>query len=120
MEKHFGIIRPEWTVLICLKFKDGVTAKDIREITEQPGNTVSRAVNSLDQKGLITKQSDENDGRRTLLYITDQGAAIYHDIMRIFEEGEKKMTSCLSSTELKQLDTLLDKMCRHVLNWPEA
>jgi len=38
MERDFGIIRPELTVLMCLSFQRNVHARDICEITEQPSN----------------------------------------------------------------------------------
>lgn len=117
MEKEHGLIRPEWTVLICVKFRGGITATDIREITEQPGNTVSRAIASLQKKNLVRKQVDIDDARRTLLFLTTNGAGQYDAIMKLFQEGERKMTECLSSGELKTLDQLLDKLCRHVPEW---
>ena len=55
MEKTHGIIRPEWTVLICLAFRDGLNPRDICEITEQPRNTISRATAALVAKGMITR-----------------------------------------------------------------
>ena len=39
MEKDFGLIRPELTVLMCLSFQSDVHARDICEVTEQPSNT---------------------------------------------------------------------------------
>jgi len=59
MEKEFGLIRPELTVLICLNSNQTCTSKDICEITEQPSNTVSRAVGSLEKKGHISRTTDE-------------------------------------------------------------
>ena len=117
MEKQFEIIRPEWTVLICLHFKNGCTAKDICEITEQPSNTVSRAVTSLAQKKYIERKTDTKDARRSLLYITKLGKAFYADVMGLFVEGENNLIDCLSDEERTQLDLILDKMCRHVPDW---
>lgn len=117
MEKEFGIIRPEWTVLICLYFRDDLNPRDICEVTEQPRNTVSRAVASLEAKGMLAIRDDPKDARRKKLQITAAGRAIYERIMPIFEEGEKKMLDCLNSEERAQLDGLLDKMCRAVPRW---
>ena len=119
MEREYGIIRPEWTVLICLNFRDGTTAKDICEITEQPSNTVSRAVTALTEKGLITRKTDKQDARRSLLFITAVGQQLYDNVMQIFISGENKMISCLSPKEHAQLDLLLEKLCRHVPKWTE-
>jgi len=117
MEKEFNLIRPEYTVLICVNFKSGCNAKDISEITEQPSNTVSRAVTSLLKKGFIDRQTDPNDARKSMLAMTDEGEILYKKIMDTFVTGEAHMTACLSKKELQQLDSILNKMCRHVPNW---
>ncbi|SMF47704.1 DNA-binding transcriptional regulator, MarR family [Tistlia consotensis] len=117
MELEHGIIRPEWTVLICLSFRDGLNPRDICEITEQPRNTVSRAVTSLTRKGLIVPAADPADARRKVLRITEAGRAAYERIMPMFVEGERKLMACLTERERGDLDRLLDKLCRAVPGW---
>ncbi len=117
MEREFGLIRPEWTILICLNFQDGVNARDICEITEQPRNTISRAVRTLSEKGLISYKTDPGDARRTVLLLTQEGKQMHERIMPMFEEGERRMLACLTASEQQQLDGLLDKLTRAVPNW---
>lgn len=117
MEQEFNIIRPEWTVLLCLMFKDGIAQKDICEITEQPSNTVSRAVNSLIKKGHIKREVDAKDGRRAVLQITSSGQKLHNQIVPMFIEGEKKLLTPLSEEELSSLNQILEKLCRDVPNW---
>lgn len=117
MEQEFDIIRPEWTVLLCLMFKDGIAQKDICEITEQPSNTVSRAVNALIKKGHIKRETDAQDGRRAVLQITSSGQKLHDAIVPMFVEGEEKLLEPLNEHELKLLDQFLEKLCRNVPNW---
>ena len=117
MEMEFGIVRPEWTVLICLIFRDGLCARDICEITEQPSNTISRAVTSLEQKGHIRSETDAGDARRKNLFLEPSGRDLHDRIMPMFEDAERKLIGCLTDKEKKSLDQLLDKMARHVPNW---
>lgn len=117
IEQEFGIIRPEWTVLICLRFQDGISQKDICEITEQPSNTVSRGVRSLEAKGHVQRSSDPKDGRSAVLKITESGRTIHDSAMQICIEGEAKMMACLNDQDRADLDRLLNKMCRAVPDW---
>ncbi len=117
IEREFGIIRPEWTVLLCLNFRDGLNARDICEITEQPSNTISRAVNTLQEKGLIVSRPDHADGRRALLYITEKGQRLHDTAVPLAEEAERKLLECLDADEVRQLDGLLEKLARAVPNW---
>lgn len=117
MEQEFGIIRPEWTVLICLSFRDGLNPRDICEITEQPRNTISRAVAALVGKGLVSRDEDPKDARRKLLHITDRGRQIYEAIMPMFVERERRMLEHLDAEERRQLDQILEKLCRAAPSW---
>ena len=111
------MIRPEWTVLICLAFRDGLNPRDISEITEQPSNTVSRGTASLVTKGLITNKPDPEDARKRCLFLTRKGRDIYEEAMAICVEAEREMLACLDDNELKTLDRLLDKLAHAVPDW---
>lgn len=117
MEREFGLMRPEWTVLICLAYRDGLNPRDICEITEQPRNTVSRGVAALVRKGLVRQEADEADARRTLLWLTDEGRATHDTVMPMFVEGEERLAAVLTEEEHTTLRTLLDKLCRSVERW---
>jgi DNA-binding MarR family transcriptional regulator len=117
IERKFGIIRPEWTVLLCLNFREGANARDICEITEQPSNTISRAVNSLQKRGLIVSKPDRSDGRKAMLHLTEAGQHLHDEIVLLVEEAEGKMVACLSADEIETLDGLLEKLARAVPEW---
>ncbi|MEM7722591.1 MAG: MarR family winged helix-turn-helix transcriptional regulator [Pseudomonadota bacterium] len=117
MEREHGIIRPELTVLVCLAYRDGLNARDICEITEQPSNTVSRAVASLMQKGLVSRRDDRSDGRRKLLFLEPLGRQTYDEVMATFEMAETELTACLSQQEREMLLDCLDRMARDVPRW---
>lgn len=117
MERDFGLIRPEWTVLVCLVFRDGLNPRDICEITEQPSNTVSRAVTALQAKGMISRRDDPEDARRTRLYLKPAGRKMHDAVMALFVQAEREMTAVLSPDEKDILIRLLDKMGRDVPRW---
>ena len=88
MEREHGIIRPEWTVLVCLAYRDGLNARDVAEITEQPSNTVSRGVASLVAKGLVARRPDPADARRGLLqHLLPEGRRVHDAVMATFVAG---------------------------------
>lgn len=117
MEKEFGLIRPELTVLICLSYKPGSNARDICEITEQPSNTVSRAVVSLEEKSYITRSRDNLDTRRIKLKITARGQAVHDDLMKMFTQAEEVLLEHLTQKEADRLNSLLDKLARSAPKW---
>ncbi|MDX1784570.1 MAG: MarR family winged helix-turn-helix transcriptional regulator [Roseovarius sp.] len=119
MEREFGLIRPEWTVLICLVYRDGLSSSDICEVTEQPSNTMSRAVSSLLAKGMISRRVDAADGRRKLLFLEPPGRMQYDVVMAWFQQAEEHLTATLSSDERDLLEKLLDRMGHDVPRWQQ-
>ena len=117
MERETGLIRPELTVLMCLSYRSGLNARDICEITEQPSNTVSRAVSSLVEKGYVTRTRDAVDTRRNVLAITADGEAVHDRVMASFAEAERVMLETLEPGEVEVLTRLLDKLARDVERW---
>jgi DNA-binding MarR family transcriptional regulator len=117
MERDFGIIRPELTVLMCLSFRENVYARDICEMPEQPSNTVSRAVASLEKKGYLTRSRDTVDTRRQVLNITTTGQKLHDQIMDNFKTAETRMLACLTNEEVQGLQSVLDKVARNVGAW---
>ena len=117
MERETGLIRPELTVLMCLSFRRNLNARDICEITEQPSNTVSRAVASLEKKALITRKKDAEDTRRQVLNITREGQTLHDRLMVTFSKAETRMLETLTSDEISVLEGLLDKLSRDVDRW---
>ncbi|WP_166486191.1 MarR family winged helix-turn-helix transcriptional regulator [Jannaschia sp. CCS1] len=120
MERTTGLIRPELTVLMCLNFQRDLHARDICEITEQPSNTVSRAVSSLEKKGYLSRQRDHLDTRRQVLNTTAEGTDVHDGIMESFAVAEARMLDVLSQQERVVLEGLLDKLARSVEDWRVA
>ena len=117
MERDLGIIRPELTVLMCVSFRKDVNARDICEVTEQPSNTVSRAVASLEKKGLISRTRDQVDTRRQVLNITDAGQTVHDTVIAEFEAVETRFLAVLGEEEQQVLLRMLDKIARSVDDW---
>jgi len=117
MERETGLIRPELTVLMCVSFQPDVNARDICEITEQPSNTVSRAVTSLVDKRYVKSERDEIDTRRRVLNITAKGQKALDGVMDMFATTEATLLEKLSASEVQTLTMLLDKLSRDVARW---
>lgn len=114
IERDHGLTRPEFSIMICLGLRDRMSAIDIAEITRQPENTISRGVALLLGKDLIEKLPHAQDGRRFELSLSEKGREVYDTLILLMEDVNDQMIACLSRTELKQLDGILDKMCAAV------
>ena len=113
-EQEYGLTRPEVTILFCLAYSDGINAKDVAEVTRQPKNTLSRGAVTLEKKGLIVREVDREDRRRSILRVTEKGADLYAKIIPLYEECERRMLTPLTDRELAELDLLMTRLCNHV------
>ncbi len=120
IEMEFGLTRPEIVILLALYFREGITASEFCEFSGHLKAGVSRAVIVLEKKGFVRRQTDPSDNRRQLLFLTAAGREMYQRYIPMLRARERAMLECLSKSERRQLDRLLDKLGAHVPNWAKA
>jgi G:T/U-mismatch repair DNA glycosylase len=67
-------------------------------------------VDELESKGLLERQSDDNDRRRYALRLTEKGTATLQAIGRIAREHQQAVLAALSEEEQRQLAGLLQRV----------
>ena len=103
----------EYDVLFNLSRQDGHRLR-IRDLSRhllltQP--SVSRMVDRLVAKGLVTKESDPGDGRGTFVCLTDAGYALFRRVAVSHAESiDRHVGAALSTEELEQLTALTDRI----------
>ncbi|MGU3645320.1 MarR family winged helix-turn-helix transcriptional regulator [Microbacterium sp. C23T] len=102
----------EYDVLLTVTRADDLTAR-LRDVTanmliSQP--SVSRLVDRMVARGLITKCADPDDGRGALVHATDAGASLFRRIASAHGRAIAERMSLLSDDELCQLRDLTAKL----------
>ena len=103
----------EYDVLFNLTRQEGRRLR-IRDLSRhllltQP--SVSRMVDRLVAKGLVTKESDPGDGRGTFVCLTDAGYALFRRVAVSHTESiNRHVGAALSPDELRQLESLTDRI----------
>ena len=64
-------------VIFTLGDTDGMTCKDIGDITLITKGTLTGVVDRLEEKGLVERWSVEGDGRKTIVALTPRGERVY-------------------------------------------
>jgi DNA-binding MarR family transcriptional regulator len=71
---------------------------------------LTKVLNNLEQRGLITRQPDSEDKRSRIVHLSPEGLALIEEAMAaVLETNEKVFSSIYSDEERKQLDVLLSK-----------
>ncbi|WP_345800281.1 MarR family winged helix-turn-helix transcriptional regulator [Microbacterium sp. AZCO] len=104
----------EYDVLLTVTRADDMTAR-LRDVTanmliSQP--SVSRLVDRMVVRGLISKCPDPDDGRGALVRATEDGASAFRRIASAHGKAIAERMSVLSDDELDQLRELTAKLRR--------
>ena len=111
-DERFGLTIPGWRVVATLGQQGVGTARDIAAHGMMHKSTVSRAVSALEERGLVTRQPNPEDGREELLALTSRGREIYEALAPEALAFEERLTEVLSPAEQAQLFDLIDRLDR--------
>lgn len=105
-----GLTLPQLYVLTTLGLQgDMPLGKLGRELLVTKGN-ITPIVDHLERDGLVIRDQDQSDRRKTWVRLTPKGRLLVGDIIAAYEEEFVPLMSCLSQDELRQLSHLLKKM----------
>jgi len=73
----------------------------------------SRAAQALLDQGLVSKEASAIDGRGVVLSLTSEGVQVWRRLMKVIRDRNDEIVGCLSASERKTLDALLDRLVEH-------
>jgi DNA-binding MarR family transcriptional regulator len=102
----------EYDVLFNLSRAPGRAAR-IRDLNRrllltQP--SVSRLLDRIAARGLVTKSDDPRDARGTIVTLTEEGAAVFRRVGSRHAAAIAELMSALDDGELRELARLTDKL----------
>ena len=106
--QSFDIAPEQRATLEIIKYESDVNQTKIANILGKDKTTISRTLNSLENKGFITKSA--KDKRTNLIEITQKGEIILNDSASCVKTFRKNLTSKLDNEELNKLIVLLEKV----------
>src|SRR5215831_5163291 len=74
-----------WRVLAALRDKDGRRMGNLSATTSIEVSTLTRLVDNMEKKGLVTRRRDAQDSRAVLLHVTAAGKQLTRRIVPIAE-----------------------------------
>jgi len=110
---RFGIRTREWRVLGCLVRTGPVTAATLVRTVRQDKGSVSRAVASLEKRGLVERRENPRHARSPFLALTPAGVSLVDDIWPVFRDQAERLSEVLTAREQATLCRLLDKLRLH-------
>ncbi|OCW13698.1 homoprotocatechuate degradation operon regulator HpaR [Brucella melitensis] len=110
MLAQHDITEQQWRVIRILAETDIVDASEMAERAFILAPSLTRIIRSLEERGIITKTRDENDGRRVLLQITPAGLAIIKEVAPESRLIYQMIEERFSRERIDQLLDMLDDL----------
>ena len=110
--KHYGVnITPEqWTVLIYLWEKDGVTQQELCNATFKDKPSMTRLIDSMERLNLVVRISSKEDRRINLIHLTRTGRDIEEKSRFITNKTLKEALKGLTIEEMSTSQETLRKV----------
>ncbi|HEV7368532.1 MAG TPA: MarR family winged helix-turn-helix transcriptional regulator [Arenibaculum sp.] len=102
-----GLRVPEWRVLACLASRDGLMVSELARITLYDQPRLTKTLNHMEGAGLVVRRDDEEDRRRVMIHLTEEGRTRIAPLLAAAREHEERFTRKLSPRERASLKFLL-------------
>ena len=109
VERELSVSAAQLFVLRELANTPDQSVKDLATVTMTTHSTVSQVVGQLISKRLVTRTTDTLDGRRSVLRLTRQGAALLRKAPRAIQEDLVDGFELLTPSERRGLAIGLEK-----------
>jgi DNA-binding MarR family transcriptional regulator len=104
-------ITPEqWTVLIYLWEKDGVTQQELCNATFKDKPSMTRLIDNMEKVHLVVRISDKNDRRTNLIHLTRTGKELEKRARVIANETLREALQDITIKELEVSQEVLRKV----------
>lgn len=110
-------ISPEqWTVLLFLWKKDGVTQQELCNATFKDKPSMTRLIDNMERQHLVVRISDKNDRRTNLIYLTKTGKELETKAGEIVNLTLREALDGVSVNELEIGQEVLKKIFKNTQN----
>ena len=104
---RFSLSRQEWRILAALGTRALLPTKEIGRLTTLDKMNVSRAMQSLEARGIVSRTRDPEDGRERLVALTSAGRTLYRKIVPYALAAEASLLAALTPREAAMLDVVM-------------
>jgi MarR family transcriptional regulator for hemolysin len=113
--KKLGVTRSQWSVLMNLKCREGITQSELAELVEIEKPSLVRLLDKLEDSGMVMRKGDKEDRRIKRVYLTESAWGL---IAEINKEGlilRKEFLMGISEENQKNLIELLGKVKHNLI-----
>lgn len=108
-------VTPEqWAVLIRLWERDGLTQSELSDATFRDRPTMSRILDGMQERELLTREVDRSDSRVRIVRLTRRGKALQKKLVPIVQGLVERLVEGVDEADLITTRATLRKMFENV------
>ncbi|MFH8739130.1 MULTISPECIES: MarR family winged helix-turn-helix transcriptional regulator [unclassified Streptomyces] len=111
---------PQFAVLQTIQAHPGRDQRSLASAVALDTSTMADVAKRLDNRGLITRQTAADDGRRKLLYLTEDGGHVLREAERRARALDKLLLEPFSETERTTYLHMLTSLADHWVGLAEG
>ena len=108
--EHFQLTITEWRVMAILGRYPDLSANEVAQRSAMDKVAVSRAVARLIEAGRLTREMHDDDRRRSVLRLSEEGMRIYDQIAPLALAFERQLLGDMTPEERALLFRVLDRL----------
>lgn len=115
-----GLRVPEWRVLACLHDRDGSMITRLADLALAEQSRLTRIIAQMEDRGLVLRKNDPEDGRRVRVFLTDAGRALINELVPDARAHEAALLKHLGSDTGATLKSTLHTLLRALADEDKA
>ncbi|MZP30006.1 MarR family transcriptional regulator [Heliobacterium undosum] len=112
--KPYNMTPEQWAVLKGLSEKEGISPKEIAELTSKDQPSTVRILEKLEKKGFITRRVNREDTRSYLLFITAAGRELVEELIPLAKEVLDTALQGIEKEKIDEFKKMLNVIYRNV------
>lgn len=108
--KEYDVTPEQWAVLNRLWETEGISPKELAELTSKDQPTTVRILSKLEKKGLITRRVNPEDSRAYLISLTSEGRELRDKLVPLAFEALDKALKGIDKKQIEEVKIVLNKI----------
>ncbi|MCG9788203.1 MarR family transcriptional regulator [Vibrio mediterranei] len=105
-----GLTLALWPTLMCLWEKEGVTQREIAQMSKVESSTTTRTLDKLEALELVERRADPESRRSFRIFLTGKGKALKEEVIHLPVEVNQALLAGLEEEEQRTLIATLQKL----------
>jgi len=114
LNSGLDISMDQWLVLGPIWQLESPSQKDLGEICLRDKPTITRIIDSLEDKSLVVRFSDQIDHRIKRVILTNAGKQLFYDVLPIMEKTREEVQGDIPEEEIEIFKNVLSKIIKNL------